>query len=290
MARQPPTEDRFVIRILLIGRVADSWANKLASRAHGVEFDVARLPAAGVRQLEQTPPDAVVVFEDGGTDRLFALVDAIKKRPLGALTPVVVVSNDALSDSQRQSLDVAAWVDLHASEDVLLKILAERLGVEIGELTTQEIHRPASTAAHLPTSVHSSQTAPVRVETNDFVIEEIPEDHGPRTLTAKDIFPQRFSAGMSDELDEAELRRKLKSVRHEDYFVILEVPRGAETAGIREAFHRMTGRFDNNRISFDLQHRYHAELAEVRDAFEDAWAVLGDPKLRQDYLEHTTRR
>lgn len=286
-----------MIRILLIGRVADSWANRLAAHAHGVEFDVARLPAAGIRQLEQTPPDAVVVFEDGGTDRLFALVDAIKKRPLGALTPVIVVSNDALSDTQRQALDVAAWIDLDANEDVLLKALAERLGVEIGELTTQEIHRPA--ASTIPPSssstqgerqIQPAQTAPLRVETNDFVIEEIPEDHGPRTLTAQDIFPQRFSAGNTDELNESELRRKLKSVRHEDYFVILEVPRGAETAGIREAFHRMTGRFDNARIPFDLQHRYHAELAEVRDAFEDAWAVLGDPKLRQDYLEHTTRR
>jgi hypothetical protein len=287
-----------VIRILLIGRVADSWANRLAAHARGVDFDVARLPAAGIRQLEQTPPDAVVVFEDGGTDRLFALVDAIKKRPLGALTPVIVVSNDALSDTQRQSLDVAAWIDLDANEDVLLKALAERLGVEVGELTTQEIHRPAgSTAPPSPsqTQGHSrsqpAQTAaPLRVETNDFVIEEIPEDRGPRTLTAGDIFPQRFSGGNSDELNESELRRKLKSVRHEDYFVILEVPRGAETAGIREAFHRMTGRFHNTRIPFDLQHRYHAELGEVRDAFEDAWAVLGDPKLRQEYLEHTTRR
>lgn len=279
-----------MIRLLLIGRVADSWANRLAARAHGVEFDVARLPAAGIRQLEQTPPDAVVVFEDGGTDRLFALVDAIKKRPLGALTPVIVVSNDALSDTQRQSLDVAAWIDLDANEDVLLKALAERLGVEIGELTTQEIHRPAAATIATPSGQSQNQPVPLRVETNDFVIEEIPEDRGPRTLTAQDIFPQRFSAGMTDELNESELRRKLKSVRHEDYFVILEVSRGAETAGIREAFHRMTTRFDNARIPFDLQHRYHAELGEVRDAFEDAWAVLGDAKLRQEYLEHTTRR
>lgn len=279
MARSTPNPDADVIRVLMIGRAAVAWSQKLADRAPGVEFDLAKLPAAGVRQLEHTPPDAVVVFEDGGTDRLIALVDAIKKRPLGALTPVIVVSHDALADTQRKQMDVAAWVDIHGSDEALLTTLAERLGLDLTELTTDEISRQATTMA-----------PPIRVETPDFVIEEIDDDRGPRQLKSSDIFPERFNAGNVDDLDESELRRKLRSVRHEDYFTILEIPRGAEPPSVREAFQRMNARFDANRISFDLQHRYHAELAEIRDAFEDAWAVLGDAKLRKAYLDHTTRR
>lgn len=288
MACRPSTTGRVVIRILLIGRTADTFAARLAAYTDAAEFDVAKLPAAGVRQLEQTPPDAVVVLEDNGPERLHALVDAIKKRPLGALTPVVVASNDALPDADRKALDVAAWIDLHAPESLVLKTLAELLGIDPRELVKTPFHEHKTTAPK--TYEPRPEASPKRVETPQFLLEEIDEPTGPRRLSPQDIFPKRFSGGISDELDESELRRKLRSVRHEDYFAILEIPRGAETPAIRDAFHKITARFDQNRISFDLQHRYHTEIQEIRDAFEDAWAVLGDSKLRADYLEHTTRR
>lgn len=289
-----------MIRILLIGRTADTWASTLQRHTGMVEWDVARLPAAGVRQLEQTPPDAVVVFEDS-PQRLVALVDAIKNRPLGALTPVVVVGSDSLADAEREALDVAQWLKSDIRDPALLQALGRVLETELVlDKSTEDFPRPEieseGRSPRVPTlgrggsgaSGGSGGSAPKRSNSPDFVIEEI--DQAPRRLTPQDIFPKRFGAPPADDLDEAELRRKLRSVRHEDYFAILEVPRGAETPVIRDAFHKLVDRFDNQRISFDLQHRYHVEISEIRDAFEDAWAVLGDPKLRADYLDHTTRR
>jgi DnaJ-class molecular chaperone len=93
-----------------------------------------------------------------------------------------------------------------------------------------------------------------------------------------------------DRVDQETIKRKLRAVRHEDYYAILELRRGAEGAVVREAFHRLYRRFDSREIDFELAHRFEEELGELRDALEDAWAVLGDSKLRESYLEYTTRR
>tara|TARA_B100000686_G_C16129100_1_gene636422 strand:+ start:361 stop:600 length:240 start_codon:yes stop_codon:yes gene_type:complete len=73
-------------------------------------------------------------------------------------------------------------------------------------------------------------------------------------------------------------------VRHEDYYTILEVRRGAETPVIKDAYMRMAALYDGARLDFAILHQCHQELAEIRDALEDAWAVLGDNDLRRLYL------
>ena len=92
------------------------------------------------------------------------------------------------------------------------------------------------------------------------------------------------------EVSEEILLRKLKEVRHEDYFTILEIRRGAEGAVIRQAYQRMIGRYDPDRLDFELVHRHYQALSEIRDALEDAWAVLGDPELRRRYMAHSAGR
>ena len=80
-----------------------------------------------------------------------------------------------------------------------------------------------------------------------------------------------------------ERRRKLREVRHEDYYTILEVRRGAETPVIKQAYMRLVARYEPSGLDFELAHRYYGEISEILDALEDAWAVLGDNTLRQQY-------
>ena len=86
-----------------------------------------------------------------------------------------------------------------------------------------------------------------------------------------------------------DIRRKLKAVRHEDYYAILEIRRGAESQTVREAFHRLTALYDPAHLEFEVAHKFQDELDEIRDALEDAFAVLGDPELREPYLKSTVK-
>ncbi len=98
------------------------------------------------------------------------------------------------------------------------------------------------------------------------------------------LFPVRAQQVRVGEVSEESLRRKLKEARHEDYYTLLEVRRGSETAVLRESYQRLMARFDPKSLDFDLVRRFYEEIAEIRDALEDAWAVLGDPDLRQAYM------
>lgn len=266
-----------MIQVLFIGRPADGWAKKLeVSVGAGIEAIAARLPAAGVRQLESSPPDAVVLVDESSSRKPLALVNAIRERPLGALTPIILICPDDASDEQRASADVDAWLNERSNIDDLIASLRDMLGSDAWETETSELERGLD-----------EDTATAE---DGFVLEEILEEDGPVRLGARDIFGDRYDAPVSDEMGEQDLRRMLRAVRHEDYFSMLDIPRGAQTSTIRDAFHRQTRRWSEKALDFELTHRYHEELAEIRDALEDAWAVLGDPNLRASYLDQTTRK
>ena len=97
------------------------------------------------------------------------------------------------------------------------------------------------------------------------------------------LFPARATAAPEAQVNAESIRHKLKQVRHEDYYVILEVRRGAEGTTIKQAYQRLMTRFDPQGLEFEVSRQFFHELAEIRDAFEDAWAVLGEPRLRQAY-------
>lgn len=130
------------------------------------------------------------------------------------------------------------------------------------------------------------------IEHPNYILEPL-DDEGPSTASGSS-----GSTGldeMSSDLrsvappDGAAIRRKLKEVRHEDYFVILGVRRGAEADEVRQAYRDMKARFREDRLDFDLAEKFEAELEEINDALDDARAVLGDERLRRAYRDGTTR-
>ncbi len=298
-----------MIRVLIIGRESAAWSQKLAARAAGeLEVETARLPAAGLRQFEATPPDALVVVDTSSTKRASTLVAAIRERPIGQLIPIITIAPPPADD---EAAEVDAWLSPNADISTLTSAIEESLGVELaGEKATG---RAASSPEGAGTTVSTSGATEQRAEQKPAVaqsgadaaddhpqapayfIEEIDDDFDrPRRLDRDAIFSSSSDRNARETkeggVDEEALQRKLRAVRHEDYYTILELRRGAEGAVVREAFHRLYRRFDPREIDFEIAHHHEDELDEIRDALEDAWAVLGDPKLRQAYLEHTTRK
>jgi hypothetical protein len=302
-----------MIRVLIIGREAATWGERLQRRVGDeLELDTARLPAAGLRQFEATPPDALVVIDSASTKRAATLVAAVRERPIGQLIPMLVIAPPPTEEDQAE---VDAWLSPNSDVARLAAALEECLGVELSSAPAPKAPtRPESGGSSMfpaPDQPQSSHSAPNQLEPNQpkpdppaYFIEEIddgpnrPQDqpqNQPRRLGRDSIFSRsspRAHERQDDQarVDEEAVKRKLRAVRHEDYYAILEVRRGAEGAVVREAFHRLYRRFDSREIDFEVAHRMEEELGELRDALEDAWAVLGDPKLREAYLEHTTRR
>jgi hypothetical protein len=276
-----------MVRVLLIGRKAAAFGERIAERAsEALELDLARLPAAGLRQFESTPPDALVIIDASSAERAATMVAAVRERPIGQLIPVIVIAPPAGHDEADQ---VDAWLSPQTPPEKLLADLEEALGVEL-----QAVEGAAAGVANSPTEPVDTSSPSSQPDQPSYFIEEIDEADGPRRLRRDAIFSSpsggRARPEDGDHLGEEAIRRKLKAVRHEDYYAILELRRGAEGAVVREAFHRLYRRYDPEELDFELVHRLQDELAEIRDAFEDAWAVLGDPKLRKAYLEHTTKR
>lgn len=298
-----------MLRILIIGRESAAWADRLEARGGDqLELDTARLPAAGLRQFEATPPDALVVVDTSSSRRTATLIAAIRERPIGQLIPVIAI---APPPGDEDAAEVDAWLSPHTDVDGLAGALEESLGVELAPSQDAGAEHGSLDEATRPRSGRDDgQGYPSREQTTPspshpggsggadspaYFIEEIDEPFDkPRRLKRESIFGSR--AGRPHEqpseqarVDEEAVKRKLRAVRHEDYYAILELRRGAEGAVVREAFHRLVRRFDAREIDFEVARRFEDELAEIHDALEDAWAVLGDPKLREAYLKHTTR-
>jgi hypothetical protein len=284
-----------MIRILIIGRESATWGDRLQSRVgDGLELDTARLPASGLRQFEATPPDALVVIDSASTKRAATLIAAVRERPIGQLIPVLVI---APPPSEEEHAEVDAWLSPNVDVAQLAAALEECLGVELSDSA------PVDQIGSEPTSPRDDGSSmfpapePPDPEQPAYFIEEIEEEESnqPHRLGRDSIFSRPSPRAHErqddqDRVDDETIKRKLRAVRHEDYYAILEIRRGAEGAVVREAFHRLYRRYDSREMDFEVAHRLEEELGELRDALEDAWAVLGDPKLREAYLEHTTRR
>jgi hypothetical protein len=282
-----------VIRVLIVGRDSDAWARSLGQRAGGgFELDTAAMPAAGMRQFEATPPDALVVVESGSARRAATLVRAIRERPMGQLIPILVVA-PAPGDEHGDMVD--AWLAQDSGVEPLFEALRENLGLESGPSPAGFVDQRTPAVPTMPQPPASSPPFNPANNPQSYYIEEIEDDWDrPRQLRHESIFPSSGSrlhdlGAPSGGLDAAAIQKKLQAVRHQDYYAILEIRHGAEATVVREAYHRLYRQFDPNEIDFSLVHRFEAEIAEIRDALEDAWAVLGDPKLREAYLARAIR-
>ena len=301
-----------------MGSRAEHWASQIKKIAgEGLMLEVARLPAEGIRRFEATPPDAIVVVEESGEARARALIKAIQNRPLGELLPLLLIArlpDDASTPQQAaQQLGIHAWYSPQTPPHELVAELARALEVALplhepvpggGEaafeqhdeflieaLSEEELEehtraplRPPSLPSERAERARQEDEARPQVAPPAAQADYSPPSQPIAHVTRHSLFPVRARAVHIGEVSEESLRRKLKEARHDDYYTLLEVRRGAETAIIRDAFQRLMARFEPEHLDFDLVRRFYEEVAEIQDALEDAWAVLGDAELRQRYL------
>lgn len=338
-----------MIQILLIGRDAPARVGGLGARAGAdFEFDTVALPAAGLRQLEASPPDALIIVESGSARRAATLVRAIRERPLGQLIPILVIG-PAPDAEVRRAVD--AWLTQEQGDAALWRALQDSLGLDVGpsavgfddqrtptapltfeppssgnpthsaspayyiepidELprggtnpnnTKPNSTNPGGIKPSVPKPHASSPGGPTRTNRPQPPWDTPPADQSPaqapwnqpQTVDHGSIFPSSGSRmhdldGAQGGIDGRGIEQKLQAVRHKDYYAILEIRRGSETSVVREAYQRLYQQFDPDEVEFRIAHRFEAELAEIRDALEDAWAVLGDPALREAYLSQALR-
>ncbi len=312
-----------MIRVLIIGRTASSWAEELGRVAGAaVELDVARLPSAGIRQLEEMPPDLVIIVDEVGGQRVETLVAAIRNRPIGQLLAILLLCPQPSGAEVLEkigALELAGWLPVDASVREVIREIEQTLDVVLADpgavgAGVASVQKPEPSAMP-PGMEQKAAGVPGPVVTRDYLLEPLgfeppgyePPGYEPPGYGApgqdfygspepepfaerRSMFPTRASTGFDGGLDAESVLRKLKEVRHEDYYAVLEIRRGAESQTVREAFYRLYAKFDPQKVDFELSHRYHAEFSEIRDALEDAWAVLGDPDLREPYLAHTVRK
>lgn len=290
-----------MVRLLFIGRPADNWATRIGEIVgDGVDFDTARLPSSGVRRFEETPADLVVAVDNRGDGRVGDLAEAIRQRPLGRLVPLIVIApppDDA--DTRCQRLGLSAWLDTETAPSIIVDTIDEALETDLRTIGSP--NQSGTTAGDTPSSTSGDDSSPRPPDTTgddgasyfggDVVLEPVDGDDGPRQVDRSSIFRNPDGGrDVDDDAPDAEaIERKLEAVRHRDYFEVLEVRRGAETQAIREAFHRLYARFDPDRLDFQLLRDHRGAIDEIRDALEDAFAVLGDPELRRAYREHTVK-
>ncbi|MFU8802800.1 MAG: DnaJ domain-containing protein [Bradymonadaceae bacterium] len=277
-----------MIRLLIIGRPGAAWAQRIKETVgEAVEVDTARLPSAGIRQFDTTPPDAILIADDRGGERVETLVQAIRNRPLGQLVPVVLLCPLPLEgdiEEKLSELDLLGWLPLEASVHELWRIIDDELDLS-ESMEASQVDAPTSRPSPTDSPEQDSKSS----SPGQIFLEPLDESEENLSTKRRSIFPTRggFQVGR---LDAETIDRKLKEVRHQDYYAVLEVRRGAESQTVREAFHQLVARFDPQAMDFEIAHRYQNELDEIHDALEDAWAVLGDPDLRQPYLTHTLRK
>jgi hypothetical protein len=80
------------------------------------------------------------------------------------------------------------------------------------------------------------------------------------------------------------LNNKYSEIQAADYHQILGVPRGATGAEIRSAWERLKRQFDPHRVRRDGPHWQ--QVKEIAHVLDDAFAVLGNERLRARYEAH----
>ncbi len=283
-------------RLIIIGRPGDDWARRLRPLvADEVDVESARLPSAGIRSFQQNPADLILIVDDQGGSRVEILANAIRQRPLGQLVPLLLVcplgEGDGVDDKIAE-LDLVDWLPPDTPPPSLLDIIEAALDADLrrsvdAQSSTDDVQGD-STIAEKPDQAPDGSASYFG---GDVVLEPIDEPTSHRRIDRGSLFrsPTTRVGDGADAVSAEEIERKLKAVRHDDYYTILEVRRGAESQPVREAFHRLYARFDPDSLPFQLLRQYQDEIAEIRDALEDAFAVLGDPDLRRAYREHTLR-
>lgn len=95
-----------------------------------------------------------------------------------------------------------------------------------------------------------------------------------------------LGAADPEALDHARLEERLRLVREADYFEVLGLTRDANAADVRRAQRELQAAFSDAAVEAAVLAERAADLSEIRDALEDAAALLGEDDLRLAYLAH----
>lgn len=272
-----------MIRLLVLGDRAAEWTDRVRREGRGrIEVEGVRRPAAGIRKLEAWSPDVVAVAEPAAA-RQGPMVEAVRARPLGRLVPVILLGDAAPSPD----LEVDEALGGGASVERLHRRMQRLLGEDVEE--TLEVSNPAiqtdSAAGAAQSGAHSASPSESKsAGERDYVIEPIDEQEeaGAAGGGGSQVAPMPVRP--------SDIERKLKEVRHRDYFGVLEVARGASEEAVRDEYRQLKRQFRPDRLDPAVAREYEQALDEINEAFDDAVAVLADEQLRDAYLDRTTRK
>ncbi|MGH1348107.1 MAG: DUF4388 domain-containing protein [Nannocystales bacterium] len=95
-----------------------------------------------------------------------------------------------------------------------------------------------------------------------------------------------LGASDPDALDHARLDERLELVRQADYFEVLGLSRDANAADVRRVHRELRAAFADDAVEPGVRDERGLELREIREALDDAAALLGEDDLRLAYLAH----
>ena len=245
-------------------------------------------------EFDKSPYDGVLLFlEEHETESLVAC-KSLRKHTMGSLVPIVMVGSEH-SRIQNTEQAIGAGADQFCPASMSAKEILMTFGnlLNLAHDFEAEEQPPPLTAPEylwLPgkepdqsdqdrsfAEADSLGTPPS--EQIEGAFEEQEERYG------ADGAPRRVPAAFIPKVTSELLKRKLRAVRHEDYFAILEVRKGATARELKDGVDRLRRQYDPNNIAAPLCDRYLLEIREILDTIEDAWAVLSDVKLKKQYLK-----
>jgi methylmalonyl-CoA mutase cobalamin-binding subunit len=267
-----------------IGRTGDGPLAALAGALVSVRSCGAT--AEVVQLVDDDCPDAIIVTIGRDADVVASVIQAVRARPLGSLVPVVVLDGGRASDHPILTSDGALeagadrFFGAGTPANHIVATVAELLGIDLKIESDQPA--PTPTPAEEDTTALTPSPAP-SPESDAATVEVMarrtyqPELSTPRFDPAKN--PRQHEAAGPDTII-----KKLRQSRHEDYFTVLEVRKGSDLRAVELSYERLRQSFDPAYVARPVSDRLHVELLEICDTLDDAFAVLSDSHLREDYL------
>jgi hypothetical protein len=243
--------------MLIIGPLDEETVRDLNSSGwDGFKIRHENLPTAGMRAYKSMTPD-VVLFTYGEVKRSMKLAEAVRDQPMGDFVELFIqVAPDRIPSDRDTSLNFFT-PNHHISE--LKTAIFQELGID----------SPTPEASTDPTQ----QLPTVGSEDSDT-------GHLEDLSGASEMELSRIE----EKVTEGEIQNKYHSVQHENYFRILEISSDTSDTDARHMYEILSRRYDPENLDPRLVDKCEDQLRKIQDGLEDAWAVLGDKQLREEYL------
>lgn len=141
-------------------------------------------------------------------------------------------------------------------------------------------------AAHAPVVSFRSMVSPSRHGTMQMRAFAAPPGAGAGGGTVE---PHPVAGGLSFAERET-IEQKFYQVMVANYFQILDLSPEANEGEIRRAYQQLKHAYARERFANPLAANTEAQLQEIRQVLEEAYAVLSDPPLRSHYITHLANR